>query len=381
MRKSASVVIIGGGAIGCSTAYNLAKKGIKDVVLLERNYLTGGSTGRCGAGIRQQWGTELNCLIGRESTNILKNLNEELQYDRDIEFRQSGYLLIAYSETEAEQLKKNVQLQHGLGIPVQLLGPDEAREIVPILNNDGVVAATFCGEDGHINPFKLTEAYALAAQRLGVEVCLFTTVTGIETRGGRVTRVLTDKGEIETRAVVNATGPYAKFIGRLLGLDHPVEPERHQILITEPMEPMLGPMVMSFRHKTYCQQVPHGGFIMGLGNPYEPKGVNYRHDWMFLLEMARRITMQMPILREVRVVRQWAGHYGISPDGQPILGPVPEVEGYYLALGCGKGMMFSPIIGLLTAEILADETPSLPVERLSIQRFERGELIVEPAVV
>lgn len=380
MRKSADVVVIGGGSVGCSVAYNLAKKGIKNVVLLEKSYLTSGSTGRCGAGIRQQWGTEMNCLISRGSAHIFKNLSEELEAE-DIEFRESGYLLITYEEQQAKMLKNNLKLQHSLGIPSKMLTPEEAKEIVPYLNTEGMVAAFFCQEDGHINPFKTTFAYANAAKRLGVEINTYTTVTGVVTEGRQVKGVITDKGTIVTNIIVNAAGSWAKQIGQMLGLSHPVEPERHQILITEPMEPLIGPMVMSFHHGSYCQQVPHGGFIMGYGHPHEPKGFNFKHSWDFLEEMARKITDQLPVLKDLRVVRQWAGHYEISPDGQPILGSVPEVDGYYLALGCGKAFMLSPMIGQLTAEYLAGEETSLPIDILSIERFARGELIIEPAVV
>lgn len=380
MYKHADVVVIGGGAIGCSVAYYLAKQGYKNIVLLEQRYLTSGSTGRCGAGIRQQWGTEMNCLLSRGSAEIYKTLGEETGYG-DIEFRQSGYLLITYQEKQASMLAKNMTLQHTLGIPSQKLTPTEAKDMVPYLNTEEMVAAFFCAEDGHINPFKATFAYAEAAQRLGVEINTYTNVTDIIAQHGKVSAVVTDKGTIKTNKVVNATGAFAKFIGEMLGLSHPVEPERHQILITEPMEAMLGPMVMSFHHGSYCQQVPHGGFLMGYGNPQEPKGVNYKHDWVFLEEMARKIVQQMPILKDLRVVRQWAGHYGVSPDAQPIIGDVPEVEGYYLALGCGKGFMLAPMIGKLTSEIMAGVQPSLPVDILNIRRFAKGELINEPAVV
>ena len=380
MRKSADVVIIGGGAIGCSVAYNLAKKGIKNIVLLEKRYLTSGSTGRCGAGIRQQWGTEMNCLLSKGSAELYKTLGEETGFG-DVEFRQSGYLLITYDEKQAIRLKKNLEVQHKLGIPSALLSPKEAKEIVSYVNVDGLISAFFCQEDGHINPFKVTFAYAKAAERLGVEINKYTTVTEIKTAGRKITSVVTDQGEIQTNTVINATGPYAQNIGLMLGLNHPVEPERHQILVTEPMEHMVGPLVMSFHHDSYINQVPHGGFLMGYGNPDEPKGLNYQHDWNFLENMAKKAIYQFPAMKNLRVVRQWAGHYGISPDGQPILGTVPEIDGYYLSLGCGKGFMLAPMIGQLTAELVAKEETAIPIEALSIERFAKGELIVETGVV
>jgi len=371
MRKNADIVVIGGGCVGCSIAYHLAEKGIRDVVVLEKRFLTGGATGACAAGFRQQWGTELNCLLSRGSIEMFKSLNEE----EDLEFRQSGYLLITYKEHQARMLEQNLKVQNRLGIPSKRLSPQEAAGIVPHLNINGMVAAFYCHEDGHVNPFKVTSAYAKKAERLGVEINTHTTVTGIQTEKGHVKAVITDKGTIATHKVVNATGPYAKLIGQMLGLSHPVVPVRYQILITEPLEPILGPLVMSFHHGTYCQQVPHGGFIMGWDNPNEPKGFNTSHDWIFLEEMAHRITEQLPILKDVRVIRQWAGNFDVSPDAQPILGCVPEVEGYYLGLGCGRGLMLSPMIGKLMAEYLSGEDPGMPIDKLSIERFERGELL------
>ncbi len=380
MRKTADVVVIGGGSIGCSVAYNLAKKGFKNIVLVEQKYLSSGSTGRCGAGIRQMWGTEMNCLISRGSAEIFKGLGEETGFG-DIEFRQSGYLLTTYDPSQTERLKKNLAVQHKLGIPSKMITPKEAKEIVPFVNTDGMDAAFFCQEDGHINPFKVTFAFAKGAQDLGVEIIRNTKVTGIKYNDRKISAVVTDKGEIATDKVVNAVGPWAKDIGKMVGLSHPVEPERHQILVTEPLDNMMGPLVMSFAHDSYIQQVPHGGFIMGYGNPNEPKKINFDHDWNFLEQMAKKAVFQLPILKDVRFVRQWAGHYGISPDGQPILGAVPEIDGYYLALGCGKGFMLSPMIGKLIAEKMAGEETTLNIDTLSIERFAKGELIVETGVV
>ena len=380
MRKSADIVVIGGGSIGCSVAYNLAKKGFKNIVLLEKRYITSGSTGRCGAGIRQQWGTEMNCLIAKGSAEIWKTIGEETGYG-DIEFRQSGYLLITYDDEQAERLTKNLEVQNRLGIDSRKVSKEEAKKIVPYVNTDNMTAAFFCQEDGHINPFKATFAYEKGARDLGVEFEKYTTVTGIKKEGRKIVAVVTDKGEIETNTVVNATGPYAKEIGKMLGLSHPVEPERHQLMVTEPMEHMVDPLVMSFHHDSYINQVPHGGFLLGFGNPDELKRINYKHEWKFMEDMAKKAIYQFPEMKDVRVIRQWAGHYGISPDGQPILGSVPEVDGYYLALGCGKGFMLAPMIGKLVAENMAGEETSLPIEQLSIERFEKGELIFETGVV
>jgi sarcosine oxidase subunit beta len=381
MRKSADVVVIGGGSLGCSTAYNLAKRGFKNIVVLEKGYICGGSTGRCAAGIRQQWGTEMNCLISRHSIRQFEVMNEELEYDGDVEFVQNGYLMVTYSESEAAMLKNNLVLHERLGIPVQFLCCKEVKEIAPALNTDRIVASTICMEDGQANPFKVTDAYYKAAERLGVEFKTYTEVTGFKRHGEKITAVITGKGEIVTEAVVNATGPYAKFISVMLGHDLPVEPERHQIVVTEPLDPFLKPMVVNFHHKSYCQQVVNGSMLIGFGDVNEPKGINYNCSWRFLKALAEKITEQFPIMKDVNVIRQWAGHYGISPDGQPVLGSVPGIDGYYLALGCGKGFMLSPMIGELVAQHMAGVETTLPIGILSEDRFRKGELIVEPAVV
>lgn len=383
MIKTADVVIIGGGISGCSIAYNLAKKGVKNVVVLEKKYLASGATGRCGAGVRQQWGTEINCRLAMKSIKFFENAKEELEYDRDIEFKQGGYLIVASTEKEDKQFKKNVELQKSLGIPVEYLNPKEAKEIVPHLNIDGLISATYCPKDGHLNPFLTTDAYAKAAKRLGVKIYTFTEVVGIKTNAGKVCGVITSKGdEISTRIVVNAAGGYSKQVAKMAGIDLPVYSERHQILVTEPVEPMQKPMVMSFSLNIYCQQTPHGSFIMGRGDPDEPRDLRITSSWKFLNEMSKTVTNLLPPLGKLRIIRQWAGLYNITPDKQPILGPIKELEGFYLAVGfSGHGFMLAPMTGLLIAEQIVREETTMPIHMLSKDRFERGELVLEPSVV
>lgn len=383
MRNSASVVIVGGGIVGCAIAYNLARRGQRHIVLVEERFPGAGSTGRCAAGVRKQFGTVINCRLSHESIRILENLNAELEdNEHDIEFKQKGYLILAYTQKEYDQFQKNVYLQNELGIPSRLITPEEAKEIVPHLNIRGLLGATFCHEDGHCNPFKTTFAYAQAARRLGVDVETYTRVTGIETHMGKVKAVITDKGRIETGTVVNAAGPYAQHIAAMAGIKAPNYAERHQILVTEPVNQIQGPMVLSFSRRFYCQQTPHGSFMMGLGDPHEPKTNDTGHSWQFLDEVARTICDVLPPMREVRVVRQWSGSYDMTPDSQPILGPVPTVDGFYMAAGfSGHGFMMGPITGVLMAEMLTGVAPSIDISILDFGRFERGDLVIEPSVV
>lgn len=382
MNKSASVVIIGGGISGCAIAYNLAKMGTKDVIVIEKGYLSSGSTGRCGAGVRMQWGTERNCKLAKSSIEFFETANEELEYEFDIDFKQGGYLLAAATEKEMNQFKKNVELQNSLGIPSRVITPKEAKEIIPHLDETKILGGTFCPKDGHLNPFHATQAYANAAKRLGVEIMTYTQVTGVDVKSGKIVGVQTNKGYINTPIVVNAAGGYSAEIGKMVGVDVPIYPERHQILVTEPVEKLQGPMFMGFSLNIYCQQTPHGSFIMGRGDADEPKDFNISSGWKFVEEMAKTCCNLLPLLRKLSVVRQWSGLYCMTADRHPIYGVVNEVEGFYLACGfSGHGFMLGPATGLLMAQTILGKPTSIPLDGLDKDRFSRGELVLEPSVV
>ncbi len=382
MIKSADAVIIGGGISGVAIAYNLAKKGMKNIAVIEKSYLASGATGRCGAGIRQQWGTEMNIKVAMASIKFFETAREELEYPRDIEFKQGGYLIVASTEKEDLQFQKNVALQRSLGMDVEYMTPQEATRIVPYLNTEGLTSATFCQKDGHLNPFLATDAYAKAAERLGVKIYTYTTVLGINTENGKVTGVVTDAGEIATNIVVNAAGGHSKEISEMVNIDIPVYSERHQILVTEPVDPTQGPMVMSFSKNIYCQQTPNGSFIMGRGDDTEPRDLRVTSSWQFLDEMAKTVTDLLPPLGNLRIVRQWAGLYNMTPDRQPIYGKVDGVEGFYMAVGfSGHGFMFGPMTGVLMSEIILGEDTSIDISSLDLGRFARNELVFEPSVV
>ena len=383
MNKHADYVIIGGGISGCSIAYNLAKQGAKNIVVIEKNYITSGATGRCGAGVRQQWGTKMNCLLAKKSVEFFEKAQEILEYDGDIEFKQEGYLIIAKDQAEADTFEKNVKLQNSLGIPSKVVSKEEALDIVPHLNLDQVHSATFCHTDGHLNPFTMTDAYYKAAKRLGVEFMLYTTVESIEKEGKKIVSVTTNKGKIITNTVVNAAGGWSKEIGEMVGIDIPIYSKNHEILVTEPVEKMQGPMVISFSHNIYCQQTPHGAFIMGRGDKDEPHGHVMRSTWQFLDHMSKTVKTLLPKVAELRVIRQWGGLYNMSLDHQPIISGTKDLEGFYMACGfSGHGFMLAPMTGLLLSELILGKTPSMPMEPLSLERFIGQELEeIETSVV
>lgn len=253
------VVIVGGGVIGVSTAYHLAKLGCRDVVVLEKNTIGSGSTGKCPGGIRQQFSTEINIKLSMESVKFFEGFEAETGYPAD--FRQNGYLILATSPEEIEAFRQNVALQSKLGVKVYLLSPQEAKELVPWLNVDDVPGAAFCPTDGYATPHSVVQGLAAAARRLGVHIYEETEVTGIEVEKGKMRGVLTNKGKIEAPVLVNTAGPWAGLIGKMVGLDLPIRPSRRHVFVTEPLPvgvrevaPWANfPMVVDFHNGFWCE--------------------------------------------------------------------------------------------------------------------------------
>ena len=382
MDKIADIVIIGGGISGVSIGYSLLKHGAKNVVVLERAQLAAGSTGRCGAGIRQQWGVELNCVMSKFSCEFFENAKDELGASAAIEFHQGGYMMLISTEKELNQAKKNITLQNSLGIDSKLLDLSQSKEMVPILNTEGILATAFHQRDGHLNPFRTTLAFATAFEKLGGKIYKNTNVTKINVENGRIIGVETDKGNIATDTVVNAAGGYTQGLAKSVGVELPLYSERHNILVTEGIERILEPMLMSFSLNLYCQQMPNGSFIMGRTCEDQPRDLRVTADSKFPVLMAKSIVKVAPELRRLRMLRQWAGLYNMSPDHSPIYDEAPNLPGFYIAAGySGHGFMLAPATGQSMAELILGLAPTLPWKRLGLSRFESGELIHEPSVV
>ncbi len=367
----ANILIIGAGISGVSVAYNLAKKGVQGIYVIDKGYFTNGSTGRCGAGVRQQWATENNCILAKKSMEFFEKAKEILDYDDDLELKQEGYLILATSKKEHNEFTKNVKLQNKLGIPSHQLTKSEALKIVPHLNPDAFISATYCPSDGHLNPFKMSEAYYLAARKLGVTFSFFEEALSIETKDKKIVQVRTNKNVYQVTKVINVAGGYAQEIGAMAGVEIPVYSEKHEILATEPIEKIQGPMVMSFSKNIYCQQVPQGAFLMGRGNPDAVKSHDMESSWQFLDEMAKTVTDIMPLIGNLHVIRQWGGSYNMSPDRQPIISDTDQLDGFYMGCGfSGHGFMFAPMTGLLLSEMILGEESTVDLSTLSLDRFK-----------
>lgn len=370
MKTSFDAIIVGGGVLGVSTAYELARAGMKNICVIERRYLASGSTGRCGGGFRQQWSTEANTRLAMDSVKRFETIEAELGYNT--EFYQGGYLVLAHTDEEVAQFEKNVAMQHRLGLNVEVVPPKDAKKIVKFLDADQIKCATWCPTDGHINPFLLTQAYANAARRLGVEIRLWTEVTGLMKKSN-IFFVMTDKGVYETPILFNCAGSYSRAIGEMLNVEIPVDPYRHEILVTEPVERLWDPMVISFTVGLYARQEANGGMVMGMGDPNEPVGTYVGSSMHFMYEMSRRFTRLFPKLASLRIVRQWAGLYEMTADAQPILGQVDEVEDFYQANGfSGHGLMLAPAVSGLLADLVVNKKSSDVIDDLNVKRL-RGK--------
>ncbi|HEC86433.1 MAG TPA: FAD-binding oxidoreductase [Thermoplasmatales archaeon] len=380
MKNRADVVIVGGGINGCSLAYQLAKKGL-EVVLLEKNYIASGATGRCGAGIRQQWSTKENVKLAMESVKIFERLSREFG---DIGFRQGGYLIAIHDDNEMKQAEKNVEMQKSLGLKVSIIDSDEITKIVPILDVEGMhaIGATFCPTDGHADPFKTTFAYAREAVKNGAEILTHTEVKAISKNNGRINSIKTDNGEIKTSFVVDAAGVWSKEIARMAGIEIPNVPYRKEILVTERIKPLFKAMVISFKDGIYFSQQDEGQILGGIPNPHERKGYLTMPTFSFLTHMAKTLTRYAPSLSYIRVLRHWTGFYDVSPDARPIIGEDSKVKGFIHCHGfSGHGFMLSPMVTKILTEYIADNKPSDFLESLSIERFKEKRIEKEVSVV
>jgi heterotetrameric sarcosine oxidase beta subunit len=381
MREAADVVVIGAGIMGLSIAYNLAKHhGMSRVTVVDRTYLCGGASGRNGGGLRAQWSSESNIRLMQESLRLCREFAREHRINTW--FRQGGYLFLVRSDAQANALAASVNLQNQCGLATELLEPRRAREIVPELSTDGIVAASYNADDAVVFPWPFVWGYAEGAKQLGVEVCPFTEVTGIDVTDGRVSAVVTDKGTISCEVVVNAAGAYSPGVAALAGIELPNHPHRHEICSSEPLKPWLEPLVADLSNGLYFSQSTRGEIVGGIGNDKVPEGPDQGSSYRFLALYSRALLQTIPALGAVKILRQWAGPYDITPDSNPIVGKVDALAGFFLACGfMGHGFMMAPVVGKLMAEHIAGGAAHPAFEQWNLRRFAAGELLSEGMII
>lgn len=367
MNKTYDAIVIGGGIIGAATGYYLSKRRLK-VLLLEKNYLTSGSTGRCITGIRQQFSTPTTIQTAMESVRLFKSMKEE--FDMDVEWKDSGYLFLAHSENLVDMFKKNISIQSQFGLNVEFITAEECKKIVPLLDIDGLIGGAYCLSDGQANPFLVVRGYVEGIRRNGGRVQIESEVIGIDVDKGKVRSVTISSGETFSAPIVlNAAGPWAKDVGKLAGVDLDVEPDRHEALITEGIQYAGIPMLVDYRADGgYFVQRNTGQFIGCFTPEKKVPGFSTDATLEFLVEMSRRMCRLIPAIENIAVLRQWAGSYCMTPDGSPIVDQT-EVEGLYCSVGmCGHGFMLGPALGNYMAQFITESTWPISMDEVAYGR-------------
>jgi len=342
------VAIIGSGITGCSAAYYLAKQGRQVIVLEKDNGVGLQASARAAGGVRQQGRTGA-LHLAMAAVKLWGGLSEELQ--AELEYIRTGNLVIALDEDSAGELEQETawEQQHGLA-DVRMITATQCHEMVPGLTN-AVVAGKHCASDGAANPMLVTPAFARAAQRAGAQILTGTTVTHLLTSGTQVVGVATDQGQIEADFVINAAGPWATKFNKMVACPTPVNPGRSQLLITERVSPRIGPF-LTIMGSAYLRQTVAGNIVIGVGGLANE---NYQQhvDYPTLKQYAQAVCAVLPWLRDIRLIRTFAGITEYTPDEEPYIGAVPGADGLFVAAGFhGQGFCVGPMAGKIVADLI-----------------------------
>jgi sarcosine oxidase, subunit beta len=365
---SAEVVVLGGGVMGASALYHLAKEGCRDAVLLERETLGSGSTSKAAGGIRAQFSDELNVRIGLECIRRYERFADEP--GGEIDFKQWGYLFLLTTQDEVARFTRSVELQQRLGVPTRLLDADGAAAIVPQLEREDLLAATFCPIDGYATPEAAVQGYASAAARLGATIVQGCEAAAIHAREGRVVGVETSRGHIGTSRVILTAGVWSPELAATAGVELPVTREKRHVFVTEPGDelPHELPLTIDFATGFYFHREGQGLLFGGRVDTLE--------------QLAPDAIRRLPALEELPVRSTWWGFYEMSPDHNAIVGACPDPEGLVYATGfSGHGFQQGPVVGEHVALLALGRPTPFDLTPFSLERFASGTVRAELNVV
>jgi len=378
---TADVVIVGGGVIGASIAYHLSLRGAGRVVVLEKDRLGTGSTGKNAGGIRLQFSTEVNVRLSQRALTRLEAFKDEMGVDP--QFHQVGYLFLITEERDVAPFERSLALWHGLGVPAKRLSASEAQAVFPEVRVDDVRFATFCAKDGYADPHSILQGYVARARERGVEFREGAEVTGIELEHGRVVAVRSAGDRIGCGTVIDAAGAWGARIGAMVGLALPIAPLRRHIFVTAPVPGFDHefPLTIEFSSGLYFHR-ESGGVLLGMADPHDGPSYDDSVNWDFLPTVIEHALARLPVLERATVKTGWAGFYEDTPDRHPILGPIDAVPGFISAAGfSGHGLMHAPAAGEVIAQLVCGEPTSVDITALRFDRFARGALVTEHNVV
>ena len=379
MAITTDAVVIGGGVMGASILHSLVSRGVEAPVLLERDTLGSGSTGRSSGAVRMHYSTTVNAHLAWESLRVFQNWGDIVRAG-DPSFVQTGYMVFVPPEA-IEGLKHNIAIQRAVGIDTSIISRDEARELAPAFHLGDDEAFAWEPQSGHADPSGTGMAFASRARELGAEVVLESPATGVEVAGGRVTAVTTSTERYETPIAVVATGPWSRsFLGRL-GIDLPLEATRHEVfLLRRPMDELpFHPGGADIRNLTYFRPEGSDLTLVGNGNAEEnadPDTYNPRPSMDYLQDVWLRLSRRLPAIADGEYFTGYAGLYTSTPDLHPVIDKVDGIEGLYVCTGfSGHGFKLSPAVGIVMAELILDGAArTVDISPLRISRFSEGAL-------
>jgi sarcosine oxidase subunit beta len=380
--RSAEVVIIGAGAIGCSIAQSLTARGQRDVVVVERATIGAGSTSKAAGGIRAQFATEVEIRFSLEGIELFKRFEDE--FGVDCGYVQDGYLFVVTDPAVLAKYERNVTFQNTFGVPSRIISPADVREIAPDISLDGVIAGVWCPTDGHATPNDVCMAFAARARAAGARFLEETTVTAMRSLAGGRTAVETTDGTIETPVVVVAAGANAAPIARMLGVEVPVVPKRRHVFVTDDFAGLQRrlPLVIDTGSGFYARSEQQA-LLMSPGDVGEASDYfEVPVDWTTLESTVEKGIRRIPILERASVRSAWAGLRPLTPDEHAIVDWLPGVAGVFCAVGfCGHGFQHAPATGRHVAEWLLDGQSSIDLSALSFGRFEGRDTTVHGSVL
>ena len=382
----AQVVIVGGGIIGCSVAYHLTKLGWRDVVLLEQTQLTAGTTWHAAGLIVSGFSTETDIHMAKYTRDLYETLGEET--GQDTGFKAVGYMQIASNPERMNDLRRRADYCHGHGVLTEEISAAEVKRMWPLFYTEDILAAFYTTNDGRVNPIDTTIALAKGAKMGGACILENTRVSGIKQARGRVTGVVTDRGEIEAEYVVNCAGMWARQLGRMAGVHVPLHAAEHYYLITEPFEGMGRDMPIVEDPDLYAYYRDEmGGLMLGLFEPVakpwgiaKPGGIGgipdtfsfgeIPPDWERMMPHLELAMKRIPIAKEVGVHKFFCGPESFTPDMGPLMGEAPELKNYYVAAGFNSlGILFGGGAGQIMAQWIVDGLPPVDVSGIDIARM------------
>ena len=375
MRKTAETVIIGGGVMGCSTLYHLARLGMKDVVLLEQDVLGSGSTGRSQAILRMHYSNPITAAMAWESLKVFRDFDEVVGHPSG--YVKTGYFLIVGPEDRGP-LEENVAMQKGLGIDTRLVSPEDLEEVAPMLRANDAGGIAYEPQSGYADPYLVTTGYSQRARELGAQVYMRTPATGVQTKDGKVTGVVTAQGTIETSTVLVAAGPWSRLVFQKGGLEVPLETVRHQVIMVRrpgvllPTHPIVGDIIQELSFRPDSADLT----LIGIGEELaDPDSYNQGVDPATVEEAVGKLVKRMPAMSEGYFRGGWSGLFTITPDWHPIMDRVAEIDGMYCAVGfSGHGFKLSPMIGLCMAELIAEgNARTFDITPFRMSRFQEGK--------